>query len=100
MESFEGRETSVTRSAQDRMWPRRRSSRSERRKAVTPFPCISCAAFEVTLRIQPQYNKIPNDSPNVPHKMEAFGGDAPPVVYHELKRPFSLYNWENGRFSS
>jgi hypothetical protein len=39
-------------------------------------------------------NKIPDDSPTVPHKVEAFGGDAKPIIYHELKRPFSLYNWE------
>jgi len=39
-------------------------------------------------------NKIPNDSATVPHKIEAFGGDAQPIVYHELKRPYSLYNWE------
>ena len=39
-------------------------------------------------------NKIPDDSATVPHKVEAFGGDAQPIVYHELKRPYSLYNWE------
>ena len=27
-------------------------------------------------------------------KTDAFGGDAQPVVYHELKRAYSLYNWE------
>ena len=39
-------------------------------------------------------NQIPNDSATVPHKIDAFGGDAQPIVYHELKRPYSLYNWE------
>ncbi|WP_211450788.1 neuraminidase-like domain-containing protein [Collimonas antrihumi] len=39
-------------------------------------------------------NKIPDDSATIPHKVDAFGGDAQPVVYHELKRPYSLYNWE------
>lgn len=39
-------------------------------------------------------NQVPNDSPNVPHKIDAFGGAAPSVVYHELKRAYSLYNWE------
>ena len=39
-------------------------------------------------------NKIPDDSVVVPHKVEAFGGDAEPVIYHELKRAYSLYNWE------
>ena len=38
--------------------------------------------------------KIPDDSPTVPHKIDAFGGDASPVVYHELKRPCAIYNWE------
>jgi hypothetical protein len=38
--------------------------------------------------------KIPKDNPTVPTKMDAFGGDAEPVVYHELKRAYSLYNWE------
>jgi hypothetical protein len=37
---------------------------------------------------------IPDDSATVPRKVDAFGGDAQPVVYHELKRPYSLYNWE------
>jgi hypothetical protein len=39
-------------------------------------------------------NNIPDDSPTIPGKIEAFGGDAQPIVYHELKRPYSLYNWE------
>jgi hypothetical protein len=39
-------------------------------------------------------NKIPNDSAVVPHKVDPFGGGAEPIVYHELKRPYSLYNWE------
>lgn len=39
-------------------------------------------------------NKIPDDSPTVPRKVDAFGGDAKPIIYHELKRPYSLYNWE------
>ena len=39
-------------------------------------------------------SKIPDDSAIIPHKVEAFGGDAAPVTYHELKRPYSLYNWE------
>jgi Tc toxin complex TcA C-terminal TcB-binding domain/Neuraminidase-like domain len=39
-------------------------------------------------------NKIPNDSSTVPRKVEAFGGDAQPIVYHELKRAYSIYNWE------
>ncbi len=37
---------------------------------------------------------IPDDNASVPHKMDAFGGDAQPIVYHELKRAYSLYNWE------
>jgi hypothetical protein len=40
------------------------------------------------------YTKLPDDSATVPHKVEAFGGDSEPIVYHELKRPYSLYNWE------
>jgi hypothetical protein len=39
-------------------------------------------------------NKIPVDNSAVPHRVDAFGGDAQPVVYHELKRAYSLYNWE------
>jgi len=39
-------------------------------------------------------NQVPDDNPFVPHKADAFGGDAPPVMYHELKRAYSLYNWE------
>jgi len=38
--------------------------------------------------------KIPDDSPTIPRKQEAFGGSALPTVYHELKRAYSLYNWE------
>jgi len=40
-------------------------------------------------------HQIPDDSGTVPHKVDAFGGDAKPIVYHELKRPYSLYNWES-----
>ncbi len=39
-------------------------------------------------------NQVPDDNLFVPHKADAFGGDAPPVMYHELKRAYSLYNWE------
>lgn len=39
-------------------------------------------------------NAIPVDSLTAPTKVEAFGGDAEPIIYHELKRPYSLYNWE------
>lgn len=39
-------------------------------------------------------NNIPDDSGKVPRKAEAFGGDPQATVYHELKRPYSLYNWE------
>ena len=31
---------------------------------------------------------------HVGDKADAFGGDAAPTVYHELKRTYSLYNWE------
>jgi hypothetical protein len=30
----------------------------------------------------------------VPHRVDAFGGSAAPTLYHELKRPYSIYNWE------
>jgi len=39
-------------------------------------------------------NKIPDDSTTVPHKVDAFGGTQAPAIYHELKRAYSLYNWE------
>ena len=40
---------------------------------------------------------VPVDTVNIttPDALaDAFGSDAKPVVYHELKRPYSLYNWE------
>jgi peptidoglycan hydrolase-like protein with peptidoglycan-binding domain len=39
-------------------------------------------------------NKIPDDSPTISGKADMFGGDIKSTLYHELKRPFSLYNWE------
>ena len=42
-------------------------------------------------------NGIPVDDLNttkVDALADAYGGDAKPIVYHELKRAYSLYNWE------
>jgi hypothetical protein len=39
-------------------------------------------------------NRVPDDNTAIPHKIDAFGGDSAGVVYHELKRAYSLYNWE------
>lgn len=41
--------------------------------------------------------RVPVDTINatkVAALVDAYGGDAKPIVYHELKRAYSLYNWE------